>query len=50
MSNQKKAEFITGNFGIQSLWEGHGVNSSNPNLDQKVQTTQNSDSANQSIF
>jgi hypothetical protein len=24
MSNQRKAEFIIGNFGIQSLWGGHG--------------------------
>jgi hypothetical protein len=24
MSNQKKAEFINGNFGIQCLWGGHG--------------------------
>jgi hypothetical protein len=23
MSNQRKAEFITGNFGIYSFWEGH---------------------------
>jgi hypothetical protein len=24
MSNQQKAEFIIGNFGIQSFWGGHG--------------------------
>jgi hypothetical protein len=46
MSNQKKAEIVNGNFGIQRFWEGHGENSSNPDLDQKVQTAQNSDSAN----
>jgi hypothetical protein len=24
MSNQQKSEFVNGNFGIQSFWEGHG--------------------------
>jgi hypothetical protein len=24
MSNQKKAELVNGNFGIQSFWGGHG--------------------------
>jgi hypothetical protein len=28
MSNQRKAEFINGNFGIQSFWGGHGKISS----------------------
>jgi hypothetical protein len=37
MSNQRKAEFVNGNFGIQSFWKGHGKNSSNPDLDQKAQ-------------
>jgi hypothetical protein len=50
MSNQRKAEFVNGNFGIQGFWEGHDKNLSNPNLDQKVQTAQNSDSANRSSF
>jgi hypothetical protein len=50
MSNQRKSEFLMGNFDIQSFWEDHGKNSSNPNLDQEVQTAQNSDSANQSSF
>jgi hypothetical protein len=50
MSNQKNFEFIKSNFGIQCFWGGHGKNSSNPDLDQKVQTAQNSDSANQPIF
>jgi hypothetical protein len=50
MSNQWKAEFVNGNFGIQGFWEGQGKNSSNPDLDQKVQSVQNSVSANQSSF
>jgi hypothetical protein len=50
MSNQRKAEFVNGNFCIQSFWEGHGKNSSNPDLDQKVQSAQNSISANWSSF
>jgi hypothetical protein len=50
MSNQRKAEFVNGKFGIQSFWEGHGKNSSNPDLDQKVQSAQNSVSANRSSF
>jgi hypothetical protein len=50
MSNRRKAEFINGNFGIQGFWEGDGKISSNPDLDQKVQTAQNSDSANRTIF
>jgi hypothetical protein len=50
MSNQRKAEFVNGNFGIQSFWEGHVKNSSNPDLDQKVQSALKSDSANRSIF
>jgi hypothetical protein len=54
MSNQRKVEFINGNFGIQSFWESHGKNSSNPNLDQMVQSVQKSvqksDLANRSIF
>jgi hypothetical protein len=24
MSNQRKAEFVNGNFGIQSFWGGYG--------------------------
>jgi hypothetical protein len=28
MSNQRKAEFVNGNFGIQSFWGGHGKISS----------------------
>jgi hypothetical protein len=43
MSNQLKAEFVNGNFGIQSFWGGHGEISSNLELGQKVQSVQNSD-------
>jgi hypothetical protein len=50
MSNQRKAEFVSGNFGIKSFWKGHGENSSNPDLGQKVQSAQKSDSANRTIF
>jgi hypothetical protein len=50
MSKQRKPEFVSGNFGIQSFWEGDGENSSNPDLDQKVQSVQNSVSANRSSF
>jgi hypothetical protein len=50
MSNQRKAEFVHGNFGIQSFWEGHGKNLSNSDLDQMAQSVQKSDPANQSIF
>jgi hypothetical protein len=50
MSNQRKTKFINGSFGIQSFWEGHGENSSNPNLDQKVQSAQKYNLANGSIF
>jgi hypothetical protein len=50
MSNQRKDEFVHGNFGIQSFWEGDGENSSNLDLDQKVQSAQNSVSVNQSSF
>jgi hypothetical protein len=50
MSFQRKAEFANGNFGIRSIWEGNGENSPNPDLDQKVQSTQNYVSANQSSF
>jgi hypothetical protein len=50
MSNQRKAEFVIVNFCIQCFWEGDGEISSNPDLNQKVQTAQNSDSANRSSF
>jgi hypothetical protein len=50
MSNQRKDKFVSGNFGILSFWEGRGENSSNPDLDQKVQSAQNSVSANWSSF
>jgi hypothetical protein len=50
MSNQRKSEFVNGNFGIQSLWAGHGENSPNPDLNQKVYSAQKSDSANWTIF
>jgi hypothetical protein len=50
MSNQREAEFVIGNFGIQSFWEGHGEILSNPDLDQKVQSAWKSDSANWTIF
>jgi hypothetical protein len=50
MSNQRKAEFVNGKFGIQGFWEGDGRISSNPDLDQKIQTAQNPDSANWSSF
>jgi hypothetical protein len=28
MSNQRKSQFVSGNFGIESFWEGHGEISS----------------------
>jgi hypothetical protein len=50
MSNQRKAEFVNGNFGIQSFWEVMAKFCQNPDLDRNVESAQNSDSANRMSF
>jgi hypothetical protein len=51
MSNQRKAEFVSGNFGIQSFWGGYGeFFFQNSDLVRKVEFAQNSDLANRSSF